>query len=138
MDVERKSTSTSAPRAVTGISDRHWPVKETQLNGLTLARLDTDVTVKFPSACGGAEEEEQNGNKKKREKEGGGGGEGMRFHFTIHQPHLDFFFLSQVYLTLRMFSPFNPWAVYSKHPHFGQFLLLLLYRRIQHLPQLSF
>lgn len=72
MDVERKSTSTSAPRAVTGISDRHWPVKETQLNGLTLARLDTDVTVKFPSACGGAEEEEQNGNKKKREKEGGG------------------------------------------------------------------
>ena len=91
MDVERKSTSTSAPRAVTGISDRHWPVKETQLNGLTLARLDTDVTVKFPSACGGAEEEEQNGNKKKERKKGGGG-EGMRFHFTIHQPHLDFFF----------------------------------------------
>ena len=22
---------------------------------------------------------------------GGGGGEGMRFHFTIHQPHLDIF-----------------------------------------------
>ena len=99
MDVERKSTSTSALRAVTGISDRHWPVKETQLNGLTLARLDTDVTVKFPSACGGAEEEEQNGNKKKERKKGGGG-EGMRFHFTIHQPHLDFFFALSLSLSL--------------------------------------